>query len=546
MKEMADYFRAVALDYDGTIAFGPRPDAAVLAAIARVRASSRYVLLVTGRILAELLHDFPDLYEHFDAVVGENGAVVWRAGRERPTAAPVPEKLRSALAARNVPVRSGTVILATDAHYDHAVREACIRLGLDDQLVRNRGALMVLPAGVSKAFGLLEALAQLGISAHNTVGIGDAENDLALLDACEIGVAVGNAVASLKERADLVLDDIGPTAIVRFLDTDLMSGIPGVQPRRRRVAIGIASDGSPVTLPTSRTQVFIDGPTGAGKSYLAGLLAEGLLHAGYTLCVLDAEGDHADLGQLRGVLTLGGHDPLPTAEEVGRIVRHRFSSVVLDLSLREPALKYAYARDVLEHLAEVRRLYGLPHWIFVEEAHMVPSVALDRARECGNLCLVTYHPEWLPARALYDADVLITVDSIGSARLRPGSSTAPALSFAPGVREIRHVRHQRKYAEGQVPYERGFTFRDACGAIGTHVTSLAEFAGELARVPSSVLAHHMANHDFSRWIREVFADKQLAAAVRRAEESSRGHDGEAFRASFLGFLALRYNLAAEE
>jgi hydroxymethylpyrimidine pyrophosphatase-like HAD family hydrolase len=545
MEHMAGYFRAVALDYDGTITNGPRPDAAMLTAVAHVRASSRCVVLVTGRILSELLHDFPDAYSHFDAIVAENGAVVWHAGRQRQLAPRVSVKLQTALTTRSIPVRRGSVILATDAGYDQQVREMCIELGLDDQLVRNRDALMVLPRGVSKASGLLEALAELGISAHSAIGIGDAENDLALLEACEIGVAAGNAVASLKEQADLVLEDIGPTAVVRFLEREVLRGVPGVQPRRRRVEVGVAENGARVSVPASRTQVFIDGPTGAGKSYVTGLLAEGLLRAGYALCVLDMEGDHANLGQLRGVLTLGGRDPLPTVDEVGRIVRHRFSSVVLDLSLREPALKYAYARDVLDRLTEVRREYGLPHWIVVEEAHMVSSESLERARAVGSLCLVTYHPEWLPAAAMREADILITVESSGRARIRTGADPAHAVCFAPGAREISHVRHKRKYAEGLVPYERGFTFRDAAGAIGTHVSSLAEFANELERVPRTALTHHAAHKDFSRWIRDVFQDSRLAAAVRRAEEDYRPEATGAFRAALEELLALRYETAAQ-
>ena len=540
MTEATNYFRAVALDYDGTISHGPRPEPQMLNAIARVRGSSRKVLLVTGRIMSELRADFPDVDTHFDSVVAENGAVIWHDGREHLTAAPVSDKLRAQLNARRVPVRSGSVILATDAHYDAIVRDACVSLGLDEQLVRNRAALMVLPAGVSKAFGLLEALAQLGISAHNTVGVGDAENDLALLHACEVGVAVSNAVDSLKEHADFVLTGPGPTALAQFLEHDLLAGLPQVLPRRRRIDLGSASDGSRVTIPASRIQVFIDGPTGSGKSYVAGLLAEELMHAGYTVCMLDLEGDHGELGRLRGALTLGGHEPLPTAEEVSRIVCHRFSSLVLDLSLREPALKSAYARDVLERLAEVRREFGLPHWIIIEEAHMVPSELLDRARACGSVCLVTYHPDWLPQAAIHASDVLITLEAGGTALLRTSGSTP--IRFRPRAREIRHVRHQRKYASGQVPYERGFTFRDSSGAIGPHAGSMSEFAIQVQEAAPKVLVHHATRHDFSRWIRDVFQDKHLATAVRRAEDELRPDAVDLFRNALLAMVGLRYDL----
>jgi hydroxymethylpyrimidine pyrophosphatase-like HAD family hydrolase len=46
----------------------------------------------------------------------------------------------------------------------------------------NRSRLMVLPQSVSKATCLREALTTLRLSAHNAIGIGDAENDHALLE----------------------------------------------------------------------------------------------------------------------------------------------------------------------------------------------------------------------------------------------------------------------------------------------------------------------------------------------------------------------------
>jgi hypothetical protein len=64
---------------------------------------------------------------------------------------------------------------------------------------------MVLPAGVNKAFGLEQALKGMRLSTHNTVGVGDAENDHAFLQVCEFSAAVANALPSLKEHVDLVL-----------------------------------------------------------------------------------------------------------------------------------------------------------------------------------------------------------------------------------------------------------------------------------------------------------------------------------------------------
>lgn len=51
---MSGAFRAVAVDFDGTLTLGGRPSAGVLDAIADARRRGVRVLLVTGRILTEL------------------------------------------------------------------------------------------------------------------------------------------------------------------------------------------------------------------------------------------------------------------------------------------------------------------------------------------------------------------------------------------------------------------------------------------------------------------------------------------------------------
>ena len=544
-EAMSSYFRAVAIDYDGTLTHGRCPSDEVLEALAAFRADHRYVVLVTGRILEELLADFPDAVQHFDALVTENGAVVWHGGLEKPVVPPVASALVTHLQQRGVHLRQGRVILALDAQHDAAVRGICVSLGLDAQLVRNREALMVLPAGVTKATGLREALCILGVSYHSTVGIGDAENDLALLQACELGVAVGNAVPSLKAMADYILPDQNGAAVARFVREQIPGGMNDLQPSRRRVPLGITEAGGDVTIPASRAHVFVDGPTGSGKSYVAGLFIEALAEAGYTVCVLDFEGDHGALGhELRGMLALGGAEPLPTVDEVGRIIKHRFSSVVLNLSLRNPALRCAYARDVITELTAIRAERGLPHWIIVEEAHMVEAEVLELARSHGNLCLVTYHPDWLPESAMTQADVLITMEGGGWGRVALGPDRQHSVRFRAGAREVAHVRHMHKYGAGAVAYERGFSFRGSYGEQGPHVTTLPDFCERLATVPDAMILHHAAHRDFSRWVRDVFQDRTLAASLRRLESECRPGALDDFRSQVQDLIQLRYDFSA--
>src|SRR5436853_7305372 len=104
----------------------------------------------------------------------------------------------------NVPISTGRVIVAMREPHQIAAVEVIRDLGLELQVIFNKGAVMLLPSGVNKATGLEAALVELGVCSQNVVAVGDGENDHSLLDTAGIGVAVRNAVPLLQNRADLV------------------------------------------------------------------------------------------------------------------------------------------------------------------------------------------------------------------------------------------------------------------------------------------------------------------------------------------------------
>src|SRR5438876_9123841 len=106
-------YRALAADYDGTLAHHGLVDAATLAALDRVRASQRKLLLVTGRELNDLQAIFPHLHI-FACVVAENGGLLyWPATGKIELLAEAPqEKFVHLLHERGVaPVSIGRVIV---------------------------------------------------------------------------------------------------------------------------------------------------------------------------------------------------------------------------------------------------------------------------------------------------------------------------------------------------------------------------------------------------------------------------------------------------
>jgi hydroxymethylpyrimidine pyrophosphatase-like HAD family hydrolase len=222
---------ALACDYDGTVAHDGRVEPATLAALRRVRESGRRLVLVTGRLLDDLARACPCL-DVFHAVVAENGAVLFdpASGDRRVLGEPPPTAFVEVLRRQGVePLEIGLVVVATRQPHEHAVLETIRSLGLELQVVFNKGAVMVLPPGVNKATGLVVALDRLGISLDATVGVGDAENDHAMLAAVGYGVAVANALASIKERAALVTVAPDGAGVAELCERLLAEDLPGVR-----------------------------------------------------------------------------------------------------------------------------------------------------------------------------------------------------------------------------------------------------------------------------------------------------------------------------
>ena len=213
-------YKALACDYDGTLASNGSVSDTTVQAIDRLRRAGMKFVLVTGRELDELLRFFPRA-DLCDWIVAENGALLHRpqSGETHLLAAPPPDKFFVELRRRDVrPLSIGRVIVATREPNETTVLSVIHDLGLELQLIFNKGAVMVLPAGVNKATGLKAVLKLENLRPEQVAGIGDAENDHALLDLCGFGVAVANAVPALKEHADWVTPSPAGAGVIELVD----------------------------------------------------------------------------------------------------------------------------------------------------------------------------------------------------------------------------------------------------------------------------------------------------------------------------------------
>jgi len=360
-------YTAIALDYDGTIAHDGVVAPHVLAGLARLKDTGRKLLLVTGRELDELLGIFPGI-TLFDRVVAENGALLYRpaTGERKDLGEPPPEAFIACLRASGMPLSVGNTIVATIRPHETFVLETIANMGLEQQLIFNKGAVMVLPPGCNKASGLKVALDELGLSPRNVVAGGDGENDHALLEMAEYSVAVANAVPQLKEAADRVTDNHHGDGILEIVEGLITHDLANMPPRkpRRTLCLGRDEEGNDVVLPRRRASILVSGGKPDTTEFAMAVL-ERLASRGYQCCVLDTRGDYT---QFKPAVVFGTLDNPPAVEEVLTALEKPDVQTVVCLAAVPAESRPDFVEKLLVPLGALREATGRPHWILVDGA----------------------------------------------------------------------------------------------------------------------------------------------------------------------------------
>lgn len=544
-------YLALASDYDGTLASHGKVGEAVLAALERLRASGRRLVLVTGRELDDLLSTF-DQVELFDRVVAENGALLYTPSlrEERALGDEPPTSLVEELRRREVdPLSVGRVIVATWEPHETTVLEAIHELGLEHQVIFNKGAVMVLPPGINKATGLMAALDDLGLSPHNVVGVGDAENDHAFLSRCEASVAVANALPMVQERADLVTEARAGEGVAELAEALLADDLTCLESglSRHHISLGTRHGGAEATVAPYGENVLVAGPSSSGKSTLVRGLLERLADAAYQFCLIDPEGDYEsfELG-----VALGDSQRAPSVDEVVNLLADPSDSVVVNLLGLALEDRPGFSEALLPRLSELRARTGRPHWIVIDEAHhLLPQGRAPDAMaipgEPGGLLFVTVHPASMGRTALSCLGTAIAIGSSPEATLnglaealgRPRPEDVPvdlasgeAVAWRNGETPFRFTmaptrgetrRHRRKYAEGNLGPDRTFVFRGPEEKLRLRARNLFQFVDLAEGVGDETWMHHLLRRDYSTWFARCVKDEALAQVAARVEQ----HEG---------------------
>ncbi len=567
------YRRVMAFDFDGTLAVNGDVPPEVETALEQCRSSGHVLFLATGRRYETVtLGSLGDL---FAGIVWENGAVLTHtaSGETYLPFGQLDARLLKAIEESGIPFERGLAIAATWIPHDQALWRILSSHGGSTSIEYNKGAVMVLPPGATKGSGLERLLALCGLSPRNLAAFGDAENDLSMLTLAEVAVAVADAVPAVIETSDVLARAPGPQGVLEILKEYPLGGkfldIP--LKRERPILLGQTESGTSIHIPAARLaglNLGVFGNSATGKSWMVGLIAEGLHHEDYQVLLIDPEGDFRGLRVLpRFVSVSGDRTTLPPPSAVVSLLDEGGVSLVLDLSQYPINLRGRYLVELVRALRPVRERKFRPHWIVLDEAQEFMfeggevTVLLHPLLEAGGWAFVSYRPDRLSESVLASLHHLLltrltdrqigdclrtycavcslkgaNLDQIpmGSALLCGGE----VVRMRPSIRRVPHVRHLYKYLDAPLPQGKRFSFRTEQGHLGIEAASLYELSCLIPTVQLESLEYHDRREDFVKWADGTLGDGGLAARLRKV--ANRRYQGEELREALKQVVSTHY------
>lgn len=209
--------RLLAFDFDGTIATDGHIPLPLIDALRRAVSNDYHLFLVTGRLFRHA--PIEPLFPYLTGIVWENGAVIERCPEGHVTLpfGTLPSSMIQEMERAGIELICGMAIAATWTQYEPQMAPIMASYAHAVACEYNKGAVMILPRGANKASGLAHLLQCVGLADGRLIAFGDGENDRALLEMAHVGIAVQDAVSSLRVIADRVTTRPGPDGVLEML-----------------------------------------------------------------------------------------------------------------------------------------------------------------------------------------------------------------------------------------------------------------------------------------------------------------------------------------
>jgi hypothetical protein len=374
---------------------------------------------------------------------------------------------------------------------------------------------------------------------------------------CECGIAVANAIPTLKESAAYVTAGRSGEGVVEVVESLIASDLANLDLRlpKREIALGVAEDGAAATISAYGHNILVAGPSGAGKSTFATGLIERFRQAAYQVCILDPEGDY---GTLEEVVALGSRNRAPGLDEVVRALSNPRVNVAVNMLGVPLADRPDYFMHLFPNLLSMRAKVSRPHWLLLDEVHhYLPAVwglsRLTLPQKLGETVMITVHPDEVSSSILEQVDTVIAVGpqpndvfgrfaSVVGERAPKWRGADPVrgeitvwklrseeplqkLRVIPGRTE--RLRHLRKYAEGDLG-GKSFYFRGPNDRFNLRAQNLVMFCHIGEGIDEDTWLHHLRTGEYAAWFRDAIKDASLAAVAEELAENPDVDASESF------------------
>ena len=249
--------------------------------------------------------------------------------------------------------------------------------------------------------------------------------------------------------------------------------------------------------------MLLAGPSGSGESTLVTGFLERLAEHGYQFCIIDPEGDYENVAEA-GVL--GDAQRPPSIAEVLQLLTEPTQNAVVNLLGLTLEDRPTFFAPLLSRLQEFLMQTGRPHWVVMDEAHHLLPAAWNPTRqvltqELTGMLLITVHPDQVAPAVLSSVQRIIAVGespeatlqalskalgqhppALAPVALKPGEALLWARQPEESVAQFRiapsridHIRHQCKYAQGELAADESFYFRGPAGQLNLRAQNLMLF-----------------------------------------------------------------------
>lgn len=120
------------------------------------------------------------------------------------------------------------VIAVDQAYLDEQIKKIPSLFYDRYEVIKTRSNLLeFMPKGITKAYGISLLARDLGIKQEEIMTIGDEENDVPMIEYAGLGVAMENAVAKVKDLADVITDTNDNDGVAQAVEKFVLEPLRG-------------------------------------------------------------------------------------------------------------------------------------------------------------------------------------------------------------------------------------------------------------------------------------------------------------------------------